>query len=426
MRYSKRVVLLVIALFMLCAVTVNASSLWVPMVAVNSASVPTPTFTMTPTSTSSPTWTATPTRTPTPTRTASPTVPANVPAYDEVGVVTHIVDGDTIDVALQQSNNLLLNTTVVERVRYVGMDTPEHNQPGFLAASEANQSLVLGQRVYLVKDHSNRDVYGRLLRFVYSGNGTFVNANLVHHGWALPVEYAPDTSHAALFLGLARDAAHNHAGFWGGTSPYDGAFPYALTKYDVLIREGPSQSFATKGRTGLDMPLGVFGRDNSSAWLQIRTHDRIGGWIPSWAVTLNVPLSVVPVPTAIPTPPAATTTPTATPASSGGTGQVTISWLSYSGRDEYISIHNASTTAQSMAGWKIQSVVGNQWYYFPSNYTLAAQSSVDVHSGPDAYSNWPSDLKWTSHYIWNNNGDKAVLYNGSQAVDADCYKSGCP
>jgi hypothetical protein len=80
-----------------------------------------------------------------------------------------------------------------------------------------------------------------------------------------------------------------------------------------------------------------------------------------------------------------------------------------------------------MTGWKINSVVGNQWYYFPSGYTLAADTTVRVHSGPDAINNPPGDLLWTTAYIWNNDGDKAVLYNSvGQAVDSYCYKAGCP
>jgi hypothetical protein len=104
-----------------------------------------------------------------------------------------------------------------------------------------------------------------------------------------------------------------------------------------------------------------------------------------------------------------------------------IAYLVYDGRDERIAITNNGGQAQVMTGWKIHSVEGSQWYYFPSGYTLAAGATVRVHSGPDAIDNPPSDLRWTTAYIWNNDGDKAVLYNSAgQAVDSYCYKAGCP
>ena len=101
--------------------------------------------------------------------------------------------------------------------------------------------------------------------------------------------------------------------------------------------------------------------------------------------------------------------------------------MQYSGYDEYVEISNQRASDQDMTGWQIQSVVGNQWYSFPSGYVLAAGSKVRVHSGKDAYSNPPSDLLWTRRNIWNNNGDKAVLYDSAGTeVDSYCYKAGCP
>jgi len=50
-----------------------------------------------------------------------------------------------------------------------------------------------------------------------------------------------------------------------------------------------------------------------------------------------------------------------------------------------------------------------------------------VHTGPDAWGNGASDLKWTTAYIWNNDGDKAELRNAAGTVVSNkCYASGCP
>lgn len=80
-----------------------------------------------------------------------------------------------------------------------------------------------------------------------------------------------------------------------------------------------------------------------------------------------------------------------------------------------------------MTGWRIVSVVGNQVYNFPAGYTLAADATVRVHSGPGALNNPPDDLFWTTGYIWNDAGDKAELRDPTGlVVDSLCYGSGCP
>ena len=101
--------------------------------------------------------------------------------------------------------------------------------------------------------------------------------------------------------------------------------------------------------------------------------------------------------------------------------------LQYSGRDEYVEIRNDGAGTQNMAAWTLVSVVGNQRYAFPANLTLGPRNAVRVHSGPGAFERWPTDLKWTSAYIWNNAGDKAELQDpSSRVVDAYRYGNGCP
>jgi hypothetical protein len=95
---------------------------------------------------------------------------------------------------------------------------------------------------------------------------------------------------------------------------------------------------------------------------------------------------------------------------------LSITYLQYSGRDEYVEISNHGAHAQDMTGWQIQSVTGDQRYSLPDAYTLAASGYVRVHSGPDAWSSPPTDLKWTTAYTWNDEGDEARLYDSHGAV----------
>lgn len=127
---------------------------------------------------------------------ANPTTaaPANV---SEVGRVTDVIDGDTIDVNVDGT---------VYRVRYIGVNTPERDQDCYREARQANIDLVRGQTVSLVRDVSDTDQYDRLLRFVYVGD-TFVNASLVIDGWAEVVSYRPDTSRFTEFRGYEQEAA---------------------------------------------------------------------------------------------------------------------------------------------------------------------------------------------------------------------------
>lgn len=117
-------------------------------------------------------------------------LPADTPG-DQVsgegqqGIVVNVVDGDTIDVRIG-------GETV--RVRYVGMNTPERDELCYSEARRANADLVAGQTVTLVRDVSETDRFGRLLRYVYVGD-VFVNARLVEQGYAEVVSYPPDTAY---------------------------------------------------------------------------------------------------------------------------------------------------------------------------------------------------------------------------------------
>lgn len=72
-------------------------------------------------------------------------------------VVVHVVDGDTI--SLDSG----------EKVRLVGIDTPEKGQCNYEAATRKMETLVLGKRVTLGDSDEDRDKLGRLLRYVDVG-----------------------------------------------------------------------------------------------------------------------------------------------------------------------------------------------------------------------------------------------------------------
>ena len=134
-------------------------------------------------------------------------------AGGEAAVVTRVVDGDTVVVRTGGR---------VERVRYIGVDTPEDVKPGTPVecyserAAAENRRLVERRPVTLRFDAERRDRYGRLLAYVYRRpNADFVNAELVRRGYARTLRIPPNDAHAALFARLAADARRRHVGLWG-------------------------------------------------------------------------------------------------------------------------------------------------------------------------------------------------------------------
>jgi endonuclease YncB( thermonuclease family) len=129
--------------------------------------------------------------------------------------VTRVVDGDTIEARIGAQ---------VEDVRYIGVDTPETVKPGTPVqcfgpqASAFNHRLVERRRVHLVFGVERRDVYGRLLAYVYLGR-QFVNAALVRRGLARTLTIPPNDRFAPRLRRLEMRAARVGRGLWGACSP---------------------------------------------------------------------------------------------------------------------------------------------------------------------------------------------------------------
>lgn len=118
------------------------------------------------------------------------------------GPVIRVIDGDTIEVEIAGER---------ERVRYIGIDTPEMNdrRPEVRelarAARRANARLVERRRVRLELDVEERDRYGRLLAYVWVGD-TMVNEALVRSGHAAPYTFPPNVRYVDRFVAAAREA----------------------------------------------------------------------------------------------------------------------------------------------------------------------------------------------------------------------------
>jgi len=115
--------------------------------------------------------------------------------------VVKVVDGDTI---------------VIEsgyHVRYIGVDSPEADELYYSEAKQMNADLVEGKQVRLEADVTDKDKYGRLLRYVYADD-VFVNAEMVRQGGAWALAYPPDVKYQVYLEAMENEARQLKRGFW--------------------------------------------------------------------------------------------------------------------------------------------------------------------------------------------------------------------
>jgi len=135
----------------------------------------------------------------------------------EVGV-EEVIDGDTIRVRDLQTDEIF-------RVRYLGIDTPELDGPGYEScfssqAKEKNEDLVLDQKLILEFDIDRYDRFGRTLAYVYTSDilgekETFVNLELLEEGYARFYLDKQNTLRQTELVQAALAAQEGFSGLWG-------------------------------------------------------------------------------------------------------------------------------------------------------------------------------------------------------------------
>ena len=146
-----------------------------------------------------------------------------------------VTDGDTLVVRLNGRE---------EKLRLIGIDTPEKRGGDKLRrdaensplseedikrlgeqASRYTEALVQGQQLYLERDTTERDRYGRLLAYVYvpsadgdvvidGENFSQVNLAIVEGGWAEPLTVPPNVRYADDYVAASRAARRQNRGMW--------------------------------------------------------------------------------------------------------------------------------------------------------------------------------------------------------------------
>ncbi|MCX6796553.1 MAG: thermonuclease family protein [Candidatus Falkowbacteria bacterium] len=134
--------------------------------------------------------------------------------------VTRVVDGDTIDVNLDNK---------IERIRLIGINTPEVVDPRrpvecFGQEASANAKKILsGQKIRIEADSSqdDRDKYGRLLRYVWRADGLFYNLEAIKQGYAYEYTYNLPYQYQAEFKAAQKFAEENQLGLWAESACAD-------------------------------------------------------------------------------------------------------------------------------------------------------------------------------------------------------------
>jgi micrococcal nuclease len=122
--------------------------------------------------------------------------------------VVRVVDGDTIVVSIDHRE---------DRVRYIGIDTPESVKPGTPVQCYAKRASAENKR--LASDAEERDRYGRRLAYVYrSDDGLLVNLELARAGYARPLTIAPNVAHAGEIATAVNAAKRAGRGLWSACS----------------------------------------------------------------------------------------------------------------------------------------------------------------------------------------------------------------
>ena len=127
-----------------------------------------------------------------------------------------VIDGDTI---------ILSNG---EKIRYIGINTPDKGQPFFSEATKASLEMLSSKLISLKYDVETKDNTGRTLAYVWV-DSLFVNAELIKRGLAWVYIVSPNLAQRETFISLQKEARQKRIGIW--------AIPVPKEKHYVATKE---------------------------------------------------------------------------------------------------------------------------------------------------------------------------------------------
>lgn len=136
--------------------------------------------------------------------------PTITPLPDEArGLVVEAIDGDTVAIVLEGDS-----PSQAYVVRYIGIDAPPIDDPWGAVAQETNRQMTNLKVVRLVKDETNFDDEGRLLRYVYIGD-EMMSTFMAEQGLARADSIEPNTRFQNEIEAAESTARTSRLGLWG-------------------------------------------------------------------------------------------------------------------------------------------------------------------------------------------------------------------
>jgi micrococcal nuclease len=129
-------------------------------------------------------------------------------ASPELCLVLRVIDGDTI------------RCKDGGRVRLLLIDSPERRQKPFggQATAYLKRLLPVGKQVLLERDIQRVDRYGRLLAYVHTRDGVFINEEMVRAGYAVVSVYPPNVRYVNRLRQAAKQARRENRGLWASSA----------------------------------------------------------------------------------------------------------------------------------------------------------------------------------------------------------------
>lgn len=121
---------------------------------------------------------------------------------DSTIVVSDILDGDT-----------MILSDGFTKIRLIGINAPEHDEPYYHESTNMLRTLVEDKVVTLESDVTDKDQYGRLLRYVRTSD-LFVNVEQVRLGYARASPYGLNLQYEVLIKAAEAEAIQKGVGIW--------------------------------------------------------------------------------------------------------------------------------------------------------------------------------------------------------------------
>jgi endonuclease YncB( thermonuclease family) len=331
---------------------------------------------------------------------------------DEYALVLWVVDGSNIVVDIQGKR---------QAVRYLGLEAPSLTFPSqpFSDQSKAfNQVLVTDQVVRLVRDVSDTDRYGQLLRYVLVGD-YFINYEMVRSGLGRAVSQAPDLACQDELMAAQRQAELANDGLWAlptpslaaSISPFPSPSP-TLTIFSAALTPTGTITPPTLTPTGTITPPTL----TPTGTITPPTFTPTGTITPpTFTPTGTITPSTL-TPTGTISPPA----PTATPST------VYIEAIHYADSSpdesgEYVQIRNGSAAVVNLQDWVLENSDTTTMYVFP-NYTVQPGQYCRLYTNQSHFDTCGFNF-FRNTPVWDNTQGCAALYSAQteQLVSELCY-----